>query len=168
MRRSGGTSLPADIYSVFKDNTSGLVGERDGCASWPRLMDTHIYSAGPRLASSQVQEASFPTCKALFHSCAPIYLKPAEQMCTDSNSASQYIPAAPSNSHTAPFFSPRHCNKQTAGRPRRRAPTSTRTPWERSKQLPTLKARLEMLLLKHAPSFLCQRAANPDEACVCS
>lgn len=42
--RSKDTFLPADIYNIFKDNTSSFAAELDGCTAWLRLMDTHIYS----------------------------------------------------------------------------------------------------------------------------
>lgn len=53
---SKGTFLPADIYSVFKDNTLSFEAKRDGYIACLGLMDTHIYSksAADCLASSQV------------------------------------------------------------------------------------------------------------------
>lgn len=44
--RSKETFLPADIYSVFKDNTLSFEAALDGCSPRLRLMDTHIYRNG--------------------------------------------------------------------------------------------------------------------------
>ena len=61
-----GRVLPAATSSVCKDNTISSEAALDGCAPSLRLMDTYIYSngrCGLYMASSQVQEASFQTCK---------------------------------------------------------------------------------------------------------
>lgn len=98
--------LPAVTSSAHKDNTSSCEAMLDGCTASLRLMDTLIHSTGAVDCVWPLAKCRSPVFKHV--STLPLrctLLRPGESMCYDSNSASQYIPAAP-QIITWPLFIP--------------------------------------------------------------